>query len=41
MGEHNLVRWLDSFIFFNAMNGELDRLHQKWLGVPFAPLPSL
>ena len=22
MGEHNLVRWLDSFIFFNTMNGE-------------------
>jgi polar amino acid transport system substrate-binding protein len=41
MGEHNLVRWLDSFIFFNTMNGELDRLHQKWLGMPMAPLPSL
>ena len=33
MGEHNLVRWLDSFIFFNMMNGEIDRLHQKWLGM--------
>ena len=41
MGEHNLVRWLDSFIFFNTMNGELDRLHQKWLGMKMAPLPSL
>jgi polar amino acid transport system substrate-binding protein len=41
MGEHNLVRWLDSFIFFNTMNGELDRLHRKWLGMPMAPLPSL
>jgi hypothetical protein len=30
MGETNLPRWLDSFIFF-TMNGELDRLHQKWL----------
>ena len=30
-GRAHLVRWLDSFIFFN-MNGELDRLHQKWLG---------
>ena len=37
MGEHNLVRWLDSFIFFNMMNGEIDRLHQKWLGIPHAP----
>ena len=41
MGEHNLVRWLDSFIFFNMMNGEIDRLHKKWLGIPLAPLPSL
>src|SRR5437879_7757535 len=32
MGEHNLVRWLDSFIFFNMMNGEIDRLHRKYLG---------
>ncbi len=41
MGEHNLVRWLDGFIFFNTMNGELNRLHEKWLGMPMAPLPSL
>jgi polar amino acid transport system substrate-binding protein len=41
MGEHNLVRWLDEFIFFNTMNGELDRLHQKWLGMKMQPLPSL
>ena len=31
MDQHNLVRWLDGFIFFNTMNGELDRLHQKYL----------
>ena len=41
MGEHNLVRWLDEFIFFNMMNGEIDRLHQRWLGVKLQPLPSL
>ena len=41
MGEHNLVRWLDSFIFFNTMNGELDRLHKKWLAAPMQPLPTL
>ena len=41
MGEHNLVRWLDSFIFFNTMNGELNKLHEKWLGIQMAPLPSL
>jgi polar amino acid transport system substrate-binding protein len=41
MGEHTLARWLDSFIFFNTMNGELDRLHQKYLGFPMDPLPTL
>jgi polar amino acid transport system substrate-binding protein len=41
MGEHNLVRWLDSFIFFNKVNGELDKLHQKWLGGPMVDMPSL
>jgi polar amino acid transport system substrate-binding protein len=41
MGEHNLVRWLDSFIFFNIMNGELSKLHEKWLGEPMRPMPSL
>jgi polar amino acid transport system substrate-binding protein len=41
MGEHSLVRWLDSFIFFNTMNTELDNLHIKWLGRPMDPLPTL
>ncbi|HEX2554736.1 MAG TPA: transporter substrate-binding domain-containing protein [Microvirga sp.] len=41
MDEHNLVRWLDGFIFFNTMNGELERLHQKYLDMPMDPLPSL
>jgi len=41
MGEHNLLQWLNSFIFFNMMNGEIDRLHQKWLGMKLEPLPTL
>jgi len=41
MGEHSLVRWLDGLIFFNTMNGELDRLHQTHLGMPMDPLPTL
>jgi polar amino acid transport system substrate-binding protein len=41
MGELNLVRWLDGFIFFNTMNEELDRLHRKYLGIAMDPLPSL
>jgi polar amino acid transport system substrate-binding protein len=41
MGEHSLARWLDSFIFFVKMNGELDKLHQKWLAARMAEMPSL
>lgn len=42
MGEHNLLRWIDTFIFQNTLNGELDKLHVKWLGGPMtAPLPPL
>lgn len=41
MDQHNLVRWLDSFILFNTMNGELDRLHRKYLDMPMDPLPTL
>lgn len=41
MDQHNLVRWLDSFIFYASMNGELDRLHKKYLDMPMDPLPTL
>jgi len=39
-GEFNLLRWLDTFIFYNKMNGRLDELHQKWMGESMKPLPS-
>lgn len=41
MGEHNLLRWIDTFIFQSTLNGELDKLHRKWLGGPMQPLPTL
>jgi polar amino acid transport system substrate-binding protein len=42
LGEHNLLRWLDTFIFQSTLTGELDKLHVKWLGGPMtAPLPPL
>ncbi len=41
MGEFTLLQWLNSFIFFSTMNGELDKLHRKWLGMAMAPLPTL
>ena len=40
-GEFALLQWLNSFIFFNSMNGELDKLHRKWLAAPMAQLPTL
>jgi polar amino acid transport system substrate-binding protein len=39
MGEHNLLRWLDTMIFQSTLNGDLDELHRKWLGGPLRPLP--
>ena len=41
MGEHSLARWLDSFIFFNTQNTELDKLHMKWLGRRMDPMQPL
>jgi polar amino acid transport system substrate-binding protein len=40
MGEHNLLRWLDTLIFQSTLNGDLDELHKKWLGGPMRPLPA-
>jgi len=39
-GEFNLLRWLDTFIFYSKMNGSLEELHQKWMGEGMKPLPS-
>lgn len=42
LGEHNLLRWLDTFIFQTTLTGDLNKLHVKWLGGPItAPLPAL
>jgi polar amino acid transport system substrate-binding protein len=40
-GEFGMLRWLDSFIHLNVLNGKLDELTRKWLAVPLAPLPTL
>jgi polar amino acid transport system substrate-binding protein len=39
-GEFNLLRWLDTFIFYNKMNGTLDESHRKWMGEEMKQLPS-
>lgn len=40
-GEYRMLAWMNSFIFFNKSNGELDNLHKKWLGRPMDPLMTL
>ena len=41
-GNPDLGRWLDTFVFYNKMNGKLDELSRKWLGTPLPEnLPSL
>lgn len=39
-GEFNLLRWLDTFIFYSKMNGSLEALHQEWMGEGMKPMPS-
>lgn len=34
MDQHNLLHWLDTYIFFAKNTGEIDRLTQKYLGKP-------
>ena len=41
-GNPELGRWLDTFVFYNKLNGKLDELSRKWLGTPLPKdLPSL
>jgi polar amino acid transport system substrate-binding protein len=45
MDQHNLVNWLNSFIYYSMLNGDLQGIWKKYLGdsvVPLTlPLPSL
>lgn len=40
-GEFGMLRWLDSFIHLNLLNGKLNEFTEKWLSVPLAELPTL
>lgn len=41
-GNPELGRWLDTFVFYNRLNGKLDELSREWLGTPLPKdLPSL
>ena len=39
-GEHNLLQWLNTDLFFNRMNGKLDVLQVEYFGEA-SPLPSM
>ncbi|TCO82616.1 amino acid ABC transporter substrate-binding protein (PAAT family) [Plasticicumulans lactativorans] len=38
-GDADLLQWVNTFIYFIKNNGELDAIHQKWLGKPLGELP--
>lgn len=40
-GEPELVRWVDTFIFYHKIVGDLDLLHKKWLNEKMPDLPSM
>lgn len=41
-GNPELGRWLDTFVFYNRLNGKLNELTEKWLGSPLPDnFPSL
>ncbi len=40
-GEPELLRWVDTFVFFHRITGDLDMLHRKWLKEKMPELPSM
>jgi polar amino acid transport system substrate-binding protein len=40
-GDFQLLHWLDTFVFSIKGNGELNRLHQTWLGEPMGNIPLM
>lgn len=39
-GEPDLLRWLDTFIFFHRLNGDIGKLHEKWFNEKMQDLPT-
>jgi polar amino acid transport system substrate-binding protein len=35
----DLLQWINTFVYFIKLDGELDAIHQKWLGSPLPELP--
>lgn len=41
MGEHNLLQWVNTFVFANKLNGRLPDLQEKWFREEQGTLPAL
>ena len=41
MGEHNLLQWVNTFVFANRLNGRLPGLQKKWFQEEQGDLPPL
>lgn len=41
MGEHNLLQWVNTFIFTNVINEKLPELQEKWFGTKRGDFPAL
>jgi polar amino acid transport system substrate-binding protein len=41
MGEHNLLQWVNTFVFSNKLNGRLPDLQEKWFREEQGVLPAL
>ena len=39
-GDYGMMQWLNTYIWAIKQNGELDRLHQKWLGEAMGELTT-
>jgi polar amino acid transport system substrate-binding protein len=40
-GEIELLNWVNVFVFYRKLSGDLDRLSNEWFGQPLPPLPVM
>jgi polar amino acid transport system substrate-binding protein len=38
--EPDLLQWLNTFVFYHKMNGDLGKLYLRWLGEPMPAVPT-
>jgi polar amino acid transport system substrate-binding protein len=39
-GDPDLLRWVNTWIFFNTQNGQLAQIYEKWIGSKLPNLPA-